>query len=667
MMTWIISSSVLIAAVILLRYALRGRISPRLQYALWAVVLLRLLIPVSFGETAFSVMNVVPEQAASVTADTQFSQPSTLPADSQEPAAGTEALEAIPGASATSPLPQDSTAQHPLVQGLTLLWLAGVFGVCLCFGASNLFFARSLRRSRRPVDDVRADLPVYVTDAIDTPCLFGLFHPAIYVTPEALKEPAILKHVIAHETVHFHHGDHCWAILRGLCTALHWYNPLVWWAAILSRQDGETACDADTIRYLGEAERAAYGRTLIGMTCQKPTNPLVTATTMTGSARAIRERISLIAQKPKMKVYTVVAVLLVAVIAVGCTFSGRAAGGEIPIEHAFADEVPEAAVTYAERLMATQIDSYQESFQQMNPNASIAGAKITALTPISTGVAGLNDGIELYRLEYRLLVKGTLKDEMLTFVQKETVDGETWITQSTGDYQIYLLLYWQHADGQTTWQEAGLTFESTLNREYSTLDMLNQYGNKYTACAATRYIEYCNKEAGQEVPISSALSSSHDIPTPVLSLAEDFVAQRIALYQANWPNLSPSCSITEAKITGLTPISTGAVDLNGGMAMYRLEYRLRVEGNIEEVIAGGANYETIDGDTWMTEWTSAGQPYLLFHYNDMDNALSWQPICTFTDDDLTQFSSSEMLQKYGDRYTAAAMELYTQYLEANQQ
>lgn len=117
-----------------------------------------------------------------------------------------------------------------------------------------------------------------------TPCLFGLFHPAIYVTPEALKEPAILKHVIAHETVHFHHGDHCWAILRGLCTALHWYNPLVWWAAILSRQDGETACDADTIRYLGEAERAAYGRTLIDMTCQKPTNPLVTATTMTGGA-----------------------------------------------------------------------------------------------------------------------------------------------------------------------------------------------------------------------------------------------------------------------------------------------------------------------------------------------------------------------------------------------
>lgn len=668
MMTWIISSSVLIAAVILLRYALRGRISPRLQYALWAVVLLRLLIPVSFGETAFSVMNVVPEQAASVTADTQFSQPSTLPADNQEPAAGTEALVAIPGASATSPLPQDSTAQHPLVQGLTLLWLAGVFGVCLCFGASNLFFARSLRRSRRPVDDVHADLPVYVTDAIDTPCLFGLFHPAIYVTPEALKEPAILKHVIAHETVHFHHGDHCWAILRGLCTALHWYNPLVWWAAILSRQDGETACDADTIRHLGEAERAAYGRTLIGMTCQKPTNPLVTATTMTGGARAIRERISLIAQKPKMKVCTVVAVLLVAVIAVGCTFSGRAAGGEIPIEHAFADEVPEAAVTYAERLMATQIDSYQESFRQMNPNASIAGAKITALTPIPTGVAGLNDGIELYRLEYRLLVKGTLKDEMLTFVQKEIVDGETWITQSTGDYQIYLLLYWQDTDGQTTWQEAGLTFELTLNREYSTLDMLNQYGNKYTACAAERYNQYQSGKTQRELALSSSLS--YEVPNGVYAYAESVILQQADTYHLTWAASGLDCTVIAAEINGLTPVDTGTANNDSGVAMYSLDYTLLVSGDREDLLQTGLASESTDlrYDEARAAYACDGQRFLLLHYQDNGQQdATWTPICTATQETLAQFATEEMLQKYGSEYTAAAMELYTQYLEANQQ
>ena len=49
MMEWILSACVLTAAVIGLRYALGGRIDPRLQYALWALVLVRLLIPVNFG------------------------------------------------------------------------------------------------------------------------------------------------------------------------------------------------------------------------------------------------------------------------------------------------------------------------------------------------------------------------------------------------------------------------------------------------------------------------------------------------------------------------------------------------------------------------------------------------------------------------------------------
>ena len=59
MLEWIISSSVLIAVVMLLRFALKGKISLRLQYALWALVLVRLLIPVSFGSSSISVMNSV--------------------------------------------------------------------------------------------------------------------------------------------------------------------------------------------------------------------------------------------------------------------------------------------------------------------------------------------------------------------------------------------------------------------------------------------------------------------------------------------------------------------------------------------------------------------------------------------------------------------------------
>jgi hypothetical protein len=97
---------------------------------------------------------------------------------------------------------------------------------------------------------------------------------------------------------------------------------LVWWAAILSQRDAELACDEATIKLLGEGERAEYGRTLIGMTCQKKANVLITATTMNSGKSGLKERIMLIAKKPKMALYTLLIVMLAAAIAVGCTFTG---------------------------------------------------------------------------------------------------------------------------------------------------------------------------------------------------------------------------------------------------------------------------------------------------------------------------------------------------------
>ena len=59
MIQWIVSSSLLILVLIGLRYLLRGRIKPIFQYALWALALVRLLLPVQFGAAPISVENTV--------------------------------------------------------------------------------------------------------------------------------------------------------------------------------------------------------------------------------------------------------------------------------------------------------------------------------------------------------------------------------------------------------------------------------------------------------------------------------------------------------------------------------------------------------------------------------------------------------------------------------
>lgn len=336
MMEWILSACVLTAAVIGLRYALGGRIDPRLQYALWALVLVRLLIPVNFGWAPFSVGNAVPTLAAStsVPADSAaegITVPSIQTAD-PAPAASPEAADPAPAP--TVPVSPGEEGQGlptlSLDQGLTLLWLVGMAAVALWFAGSNLRFARQLRRSRQPVEVAGTRRPVYVTQAVESPCLFGLAHPAIYLPPKILEDPEALRYAVAHETTHFRHGDPIWALLRGVCVALHWYNPLVWWGAVLSRRDGESACDEATIRTLGEGERGAYARTLLRLTCGKPSPCFTTATTMAGSPRALRERITRIAQRTRRKAGITVAVLALVAVAAGCTFPGSAPSSAVP-------------------------------------------------------------------------------------------------------------------------------------------------------------------------------------------------------------------------------------------------------------------------------------------------------------------------------------------------
>ena len=328
MIEWVVSSCILILAAIALRYLLRGKISLRLQYALWLLVLARLLIPVSFGSTDISVMSVV-EKAPAVQAVESVRDVDTiwqadngsvqgLPAGA---AADNTPLQIAPRATSDDQFSRMSSALT-LRKVLLPVWWCGAAVTLLVFLTANLCFAARLRKSSRPLIVEGASLPVYVARERAVPCLFGLFRPAVYVTPEAEEDGTLLRHTVAHETTHFRHGDHVWALLRAVCLALHWWNPLVWWAAKLSRQDGELACDEATIRTLGEGERAAYGRTLIRMACGRGASPLLTATTMDGGKTSLHERIVLLAKKPRTAALAAIALVLAAALCVGCTFTG---------------------------------------------------------------------------------------------------------------------------------------------------------------------------------------------------------------------------------------------------------------------------------------------------------------------------------------------------------
>lgn len=309
MLEWIVSSSVLAALMIVLRYLLRGHISLRLQYSIWLILLLRLLLPVSLGTSPVSVANALPQAAEFNYVQTNQSQ-------------GDDSSVYI-----TPPQVDSDTsvpAQQPFDWAVLAmkLWAAGALVLLLWFAAINLSLWKKLCRSRRRLSVPDYPLSVYITNNIEAPCLFGLFRPCVYLTPETAVDGPALRHVLEHERAHWRHGDHIWALMRGLCLALHWYNPLVWWAAVLSGRDAELACDEAALKRLGEEQRGSYGRTLLSITCGRRPELMRAAATMTGGKRGIYERILMLARRPRTAVLTLALVILAAVFFTGCTFTG---------------------------------------------------------------------------------------------------------------------------------------------------------------------------------------------------------------------------------------------------------------------------------------------------------------------------------------------------------
>ena len=484
MIEWAVTSSVLILVVLALRRCLMGKISPRLQYGLWALVLLRLLLPVSLGATAVSILNLVEDANISNpvvgymggnTIQLSISEPDpTLPLEEQQEQyeQNVEQRQGEMDAAGTE-------TGTPISLGTVLLgiWAVGAVSMGLWLLWVNGRFARKLRRSRMPLTVENCSRPVYVTGAAQTPCLFGLLRPCVYVTAEVAADETVLRHSLAHELTHFRHRDHIWAALRGLCLALHWYNPLVWLAAVLSQRDGELCCDEATVKELGETERAAYGRTLLAVTCQGHGNPLLTATSMTGSG--IRERIVLLARHPKTAAYTLAAVVLIAAAAVGCTFTGAQKGdGDLSVTLAEGIEVPQAVADYAREYVEEQLTFYTEK-----EGYEITKAEIVGLTPINTGTAAENSGVNMYRLEYRL--KAAHPEEIVLAGGMTMEDGA--ITEWGSAGQPYLLLHWEDSGEATYWEPIRVISDLTIAEEYSTPEMLEEYGNAYTAAAMELY------------------------------------------------------------------------------------------------------------------------------------------------------------------------------------
>lgn len=343
----VITSSVLIFVVILLRTVFKGKIKNRVRYGLWLIVAARLLMPFSLAESSVSVMNffggiAVPE----ISEETEgFSEGYSLPPAESSGGLdennipyppyvygddwevlhsentvrqGTYDDEAVPERSAAEVRPEKRLSAAAVFRVVRRSVTAAML---LWFGIVNIIFYMGLRRDRKRLEH-DAPLKIYVCDGLMSPCIFGIIKPSVYVTEEAAREKRALNFVVAHELCHYYHGDIFWAVLRYVLLSVYWFDPLVWLAALLSKRDCECACDEAVVQKFGEDRRFEYGKAIVDMIPEKRSGlPGVASTSMSSRGRVLRERIKFISKIPKNFTAAVICTSFTVVIAAGCTFT----------------------------------------------------------------------------------------------------------------------------------------------------------------------------------------------------------------------------------------------------------------------------------------------------------------------------------------------------------
>ena len=195
---------------------------------------------------------------------------------------------------------------------LARVYLLGVAAVLLWFAFANVRFRRYLRSGR--IEEISGSLkeryealcaqrkvkpvPVYFTDPLPTACLVGVFRPFIALPLTATPQEAI--QVLTHEVCHLKNHDNRWNVLRLLCCAVHWFDPLVWIAASMSRTDAELRCDDRVVAPMAMEDRQAYANVLLlAASRRNAPGPGVLATGMTMTGKRLKTRVLTILQARK--------------------------------------------------------------------------------------------------------------------------------------------------------------------------------------------------------------------------------------------------------------------------------------------------------------------------------------------------------------------------------
>ncbi|MBK0076627.1 transcriptional regulator [Bacillus cereus] len=288
-----IMASILVGLILCIKVLFRNKLTPRWQYMLWIILIIRLVLPWS-PDSSYSIYSVLTYKSDDAFISSQNPVASFLTKERMQELKDIDNKKLLTKEDTytTSSIKTgqvNKTQTHSNEDDETILfytifiyiWLTGVILLSVATFVMNRRLLLYIKKQPVITDEkivqifekckqsmsVQRNIPLLVSGKVSSPTVLGFIKPKLLLSTVHMKilDEQQLRYIFHHELAHIKRRDVGvnW-LMHGLLI-LNWFNPILWYAYSCMREDQELACDALALTYIDSEEQIAYGHTIISL------------------------------------------------------------------------------------------------------------------------------------------------------------------------------------------------------------------------------------------------------------------------------------------------------------------------------------------------------------------------------------------------------------------
>ncbi|WP_144517113.1 M56 family metallopeptidase [Bacillus thuringiensis] len=347
---WLIETSlmasILVGFILCIKVLFRNKLTPRWQYMLWIVLMIRLLLPWS-PDSSYSIYSLL-SYSSSVSEVIPKNMPATENIVNIESDRKVKLESNSKMVTKTSEpevkVSSEKQTTFSLYKLALYVWLAGVIVLAATTFLTNRRLYSYIKKQPDITDEqvttvfnrckqsmkMKKAVSLRLAGKIASPTVFSFFRPKVLLSKKHMKvlNEQQLQYVFYHELAHIKRNDVAVNWIMYSLILLNWFNPILWYAYFCMREDQELACDAYALTFIDKEEQIAYGHTIITL-LEHYSYQVPSLANLSRNKRSLKRRIIMI-KKFQKKSYrlSLLGVIVIVAIASLSLFNARATEGK---------------------------------------------------------------------------------------------------------------------------------------------------------------------------------------------------------------------------------------------------------------------------------------------------------------------------------------------------